>query len=265
MERRYETPRLIKLNLKTETEIEYIGPKMRTQQEGGEDNTGGIVGRQLLATLRVNGRFGGSTSQNLGSLKRVTSSMSNFEETSYRSARSFSRWGRYASRPSSISSIIYSTQGHHGACGALILDALNEYAKETGIDLTENQFSTSLQGCNSPDEILQLIRDKAKAFKEFREGNRKLINWLKPVVQVVHLFAGTLGEGISTYGPAAAAKAVFAGVDVLIVTASKVSAGYDALVDLFECIGNFLKRLHHGRNTLCSGLGDEKHQAGAFQ
>ncbi|KAH8987437.1 hypothetical protein EDB92DRAFT_1817905 [Lactarius akahatsu] len=119
----------------------------------------------------------------------------------------------------------------------LILDALNEYAKETGIDLAKNPFSTSLQGSNSPDEILQLIQDKAKAFKEFREGNRKLINWLKPVVQVVHLFAGTLGEGIGTHVPAA--KAIFAGVDVLIV----VSAGYDALVDLFECIGNFLKRL----------------------
>ncbi len=78
----------------------------------------------------------------------------------------------------------------------LILDSLGEYAKETGIDLTNNPFSTNLQGCNSPDEILQLIQDKAKAFKEFREGNRRLINWLKPVVQVVHAFAGTLGEGI---------------------------------------------------------------------
>jgi hypothetical protein len=80
----------------------------------------------------------------------------------------------------------------------LILGALDGYAKETGIDLTNNPFSTSLQGCNSPDDILQLIRDKAKAFKEFREGNRKLINWLKPVVSVVHAFAGTLGQGITT-------------------------------------------------------------------
>lgn len=78
----------------------------------------------------------------------------------------------------------------------LILDALNEYAKVTGIDLTKNSFSTTLQSCHSPDDILQLIRDKAKAFKEFREGNRKLINWLKPVVNVVHAFAGTLGQGI---------------------------------------------------------------------
>ena len=80
----------------------------------------------------------------------------------------------------------------------LILDALDDYAKETGIDLTKNPFSTNLQGCNSPDDILQLIRDKAKAFKEFREGNRRLINWLKPVVKVVHAFSGTLGQGIST-------------------------------------------------------------------
>jgi hypothetical protein len=82
----------------------------------------------------------------------------------------------------------------------LILDSLEEYTKETGIDLTENPFSTSLQSCNSPDEVLQLIRDKAEAFKEFREGNRRLINWLKPVVQVVHAFAGTLGQGIGPVG-----------------------------------------------------------------
>ncbi|KAF8274619.1 hypothetical protein EI94DRAFT_1561374, partial [Lactarius quietus] len=126
----------------------------------------------------------------------------------------------------------------------LILDALDDYAKETGIDLTKNPFSTSLQSCNSPDEVLQLIRDKTKAFKEFRQGNRRLIDWLKPVVNVVHAFAGTLGQGISLHGPAAAANAIFSGVDVLIVTASNVSAGYDALVDLFEIIGNFLKRLH---------------------
>ncbi|KAH8990672.1 hypothetical protein EDB86DRAFT_1758217 [Lactarius hatsudake] len=35
----------------------------------------------------------------------------------------------------------------------------------------------------------------------------------------------------------------FAGVDVLIAAASGVSSSYGALVDLFECLGNFLKRL----------------------
>ncbi|KAH9018559.1 hypothetical protein EDB85DRAFT_2279295 [Lactarius pseudohatsudake] len=39
------------------------------------------------------------------------------------------------------------------------------------------------------------------------------------------------------------AKAVFAGVDVLITAATGVSSSYDALSDLFECLANFLKRL----------------------
>jgi hypothetical protein len=58
------------------------------------------------------------------------------------------------------------------------------------------------------------------------------------------------------------AQAIFAGVDILITvcvsgtfstyvfflirthqTADGVSSSYDALVDLFECVGNFLKRL----------------------
>ncbi|KAH9170014.1 hypothetical protein EDB89DRAFT_1370041 [Lactarius sanguifluus] len=42
------------------------------------------------------------------------------------------------------------------------------------------------------------------------------------------------------FGPA---TANFAGVDVLIAAASGVSSSYGALVDLFECLGNFLKRL----------------------
>lgn len=42
-----------------------------------------------------------------------------------------------------------------------------------------------------------VLRDKAKKFKEYRDGNRKLINWITPVVQVVHVLAGFLGETTS--------------------------------------------------------------------
>jgi hypothetical protein len=38
-------------------------------------------------------------------------------------------------------------------------------------------------------------------------------------------------------------KAIVVGVDVLLTTAIGVSASYDALVELFECVGNFLDRL----------------------
>jgi fungal STAND N-terminal Goodbye domain len=76
----------------------------------------------------------------------------------------------------------------------LILDALDDYTKQTGIDLTKNAFTESLQNCNSSDSVLQLLRDRAQAFKDYRDGNRKLINWLSPVVQVLHGFSAILGE-----------------------------------------------------------------------
>jgi hypothetical protein len=54
-----------------------------------------------------------------------------------------------------------------------------------------------LQNCVSPRAILDLLEERAMAFKEYRDGNRKLTNWLSPVVQVLHTFAGVLGAATS--------------------------------------------------------------------
>lgn len=79
-----------------------------------------------------------------------------------------------------------------------ILDsALQDYTKQTGVDLTKYDFANQLELCGSPDEVLIVIRDKAKKFKEYRDGNRKLITWITPVVQFVHVFAVFLGEATS--------------------------------------------------------------------
>jgi len=76
-----------------------------------------------------------------------------------------------------------------------ILDtALSEYAKQTGIDLATHPSAQILQNCNSADAILDLLGDKAKQFQAYRDGNRNLINCLKPVVQVLHAVSGILGE-----------------------------------------------------------------------
>jgi hypothetical protein len=84
----------------------------------------------------------------------------------------------------------------------LILDALDDYTKQTGIDLTKNPFAEILQNCNSPDSILQLLQDKAQAFKDYRDGNYKLINWLSSAVQVLHSFSGVLSEAAGVVSPA---------------------------------------------------------------
>jgi len=79
----------------------------------------------------------------------------------------------------------------------LFIDALGNYANLTGINLSKNPFSEQLQVSKSPDDILGLLKEREKAFKEYREGNRGLISCLSPVVRVVHAFSGILGEAVS--------------------------------------------------------------------
>ena len=71
--------------------------------------------------------------------------------------------------------------------------ALADYLDQTGVDLTRNSFAEKLQNCQSADDILDLLQDKANQFKEYRSGNYDLINCLKPVVQVLHASSGVLG------------------------------------------------------------------------
>jgi hypothetical protein len=114
-----------------------------------------------------------------------------------------------------------------------ILDALDGYMKLTGINLKENPFSDKVFGCGSPDSVLQLLQENVKAFKEYRDKNRKFIDCLSPVVQFVHAFSDILGEAAGLVSherhsvsvfltvlvfhkiPFQPAKLIFVGIDVL--------------------------------------------------
>ena len=161
----------------------------------------------------------------------------------------------------------------------LLINAFDDYAKEVGEDLTKNPLADALRACDSPNAVLELLQEKALAFKEYRDGDHKLIGYLKPVVQVVQGFSGFLGDAISfvsqirrfvlvsifTYLPLGAVASSECNLCqrecsphstylVIIITiylpnlwkhqaATGVSSSYDSLVDLFGCLGNFLKRL----------------------
>ncbi len=75
-----------------------------------------------------------------------------------------------------------------------ILDAVDKYAEQTGINLKENPFADKVKDCDSPGAVLLLLQENTKAFKDYREQNRKFIDCLSPVVQFVHAFSGILGE-----------------------------------------------------------------------
>ena len=163
----------------------------------------------------------------------------------------------------------------------LIIDAFDDYAKQVGEDLTKNPFADALRACDSPNAVLELLQEKANAFKEYREGDHKLIGCLKPVVQVVQGFSDLIGSAISfvsrictfvvaasnvTYlpplgavstcecnlcqrecSPHGASLVIFVTIHLPDLwkhqAATGVSSSYDSLVDLFECLESFLKRL----------------------
>jgi hypothetical protein len=76
----------------------------------------------------------------------------------------------------------------------LTTNALAEYAKITGIDLSKNPFATALEQANSPEAILQLFQQRERAFKGYGDGNRQLVRCLSPAVNVIQAFSGILGE-----------------------------------------------------------------------
>jgi len=84
----------------------------------------------------------------------------------------------------------YSTMSHFQS----ILDALDKYAEQTGTNLKENPFANKIKGCESPNAVLLLLQENLKAFKDYRDQNRKFIDCLSPVIQFVHAFSGILGE-----------------------------------------------------------------------
>ncbi|KAH9052261.1 hypothetical protein EDB87DRAFT_1826291 [Lactarius vividus] len=119
--------------------------------------------------------------------------------------------------------------------------ALKAYEKKTKNDLLAHPLAAQLQACNSPADILLVLQDKVKEFDESRSADERLSRWLNPTIDVLYAFSATLGEGVGlVFSPA---KVIFAGAGVLLLAAKDVEAGQDALVDLFERIENFFKRL----------------------
>ena len=91
----------------------------------------------------------------------------------------------------------------------LILDALDKYTEQTGINLKETPFADKVLGCDSPGSILLLLQENVKMFKEYRDKNRKFIDCLSPVVQFVHAFSDILGEVAGLVSPNVLSSSIF--------------------------------------------------------
>ena len=79
----------------------------------------------------------------------------------------------------------------------LIIDALGDYAQRMGIDFAQNTFAEELRHTNTPNGILNLLRQREEAFVQYRNRNRTLINCFSPAVRVLHIFSQKLGDVVS--------------------------------------------------------------------
>lgn len=74
---------------------------------------------------------------------------------------------------------------------ALFQAALAKYSKQTGQSLVNHPLTAVLDRCDSPDAILTIFEEQARAFDEFRKGDPKLIKWLRPLVKSLHTICTT--------------------------------------------------------------------------
>ncbi|KAH8999623.1 hypothetical protein EDB86DRAFT_649749 [Lactarius hatsudake] len=124
---------------------------------------------------------------------------------------------------------------------SIFRSAFKAYKKRTGHDITSHPLTAQLKTCDSPDAILTVLRAQVEEFDQSRRDDERLTKWLNPTVNVLYAFSATLGEGVGlVFSPA---KVIFAGIGVLLLASKDISASHDVLIDIFERIENFFKRL----------------------
>jgi hypothetical protein len=83
-----------------------------------------------------------------------------------------------------------------------ILDqALKEYKKKTGKELTTHPLAEEIKGCSSPDAILAVLQGKANELNQSQSSDERLTKWLTPTVNVLNALSATLGQGVGTVSP----------------------------------------------------------------
>ncbi|KAH9009443.1 hypothetical protein EDB84DRAFT_1195937 [Lactarius hengduanensis] len=124
---------------------------------------------------------------------------------------------------------------------AIFCASMKEYEKKTKKDLLAHPLMAQLQICNSSTDILAVLHTQFQQFERSMSGDDKLTKWLNPTVNVLYAFSAAFGEGVGlVFSPA---KVIFAGAGVLLLAAKDVVASQDALIDIFERIESFFRRL----------------------
>ena len=71
--------------------------------------------------------------------------------------------------------------------------ALESYKRKTKNDLVSHPLLPTLQSCDSPEAILNVLREQIPAFDPSRNGDDRLTKWVNPTINVLYSFSANLG------------------------------------------------------------------------
>lgn len=128
------------------------------------------------------------------------------------------------------------TPGSSSQFKSILIAALNEYRSRTGNDLLNNSLAKELQSCESVEAVLDIIQRESMAIDKFRDGDKRLMKWIGPLVNVLYTVSSILGAGVSivrtirndlrcvviVVQPFPPGGAVFTGIGILLVVRSSV-------------------------------------------
>ena len=76
---------------------------------------------------------------------------------------------------------------------------MKSYERKTKKDLVTHPLMAQLQACNSPTDILAVLR--TQQFEQSTSANDPLTKWLTPTVNVLYAFSGVIGAGVGLVSP----------------------------------------------------------------
>ena len=91
-------------------------------------------------------------------------------------------------------SSVPSTSTSHSNFASVFNAALEKYNRKTKQDLAKHPLLPRLQSCNSPEDILVVLREETPDFNQSQNsGDDGLTTWVTPTVNVLYSFSATLG------------------------------------------------------------------------
>ncbi|KAH9956089.1 hypothetical protein BC827DRAFT_1157944 [Russula dissimulans] len=126
---------------------------------------------------------------------------------------------------------------------SLFESALNEFEKSAGTNLVQHEVFNKLVACESIESVLDILQEQSMPLRYSLGDDGTLMKSIKRTVHVLHSLSTNhlVVSGVSSAFPPA--KAVFAGMAILLSAIKDVNKSYDTLIDLFESFQSFLGRL----------------------